>query len=68
MTIQFLLVGEPFHLMFAALSMVTAATLFVMARANYQAFAEGIANRIVCRQNEWDCRGSYLKEALAHSG
>jgi len=45
-TIQFLLVGEPLHLMFGALSMVTAATLFVMARANYQAFAEGIANRM----------------------
>ena len=45
-TVQFLLIGDPLHLMFAALSLVTVLTLFVMARLNYQAFAEGIANRI----------------------
>ena len=45
-TVQFLLIGDPLHLMFATLSLVTVLTLFVMARLNYQAFAEGIANRI----------------------
>ena len=44
--VQFLIVGEPLHLMFAALSVTTFATLFVMARIGYRAFADSIANRI----------------------
>jgi len=55
-------------LLHVLLKLHSKATMHDEAIMNGRAGASMLVKRGVCRQNEWDCRGGYLKEALAHPG